>query len=214
MMTMRPFSGLTPNWMLEPPVSTPTARMTAKLWSRMIYQEFLVRERLDGGDGDAVAGVDAHGVEVFDAANDDAVVGFVAHHFHFVFLPAEQRFLDEHFVDGREFDAAFGDFLKFLAIVGNAAAGAAEGVGGADDEGQAADFIGDGAGFLHIVGGAGDGDIETDAEHEVFEDLAVFAFFDGFGFGADHFDAVFFEHTAVVQFHGGVQGGLAAEGGE
>ena len=36
MMTMRPFSGLTPNWMFEPPVSTPTARMTAKLWSRMI----------------------------------------------------------------------------------------------------------------------------------------------------------------------------------
>ena len=36
MITMRPFSGLTPNWMFEPPVSTPTARMTAKLWSRMI----------------------------------------------------------------------------------------------------------------------------------------------------------------------------------
>ena len=36
MMTMRPLSGLTPNWMFEPPVSTPTARMTAKLWSRMI----------------------------------------------------------------------------------------------------------------------------------------------------------------------------------
>jgi len=33
-----------------------------------------------GGDGDAVAGVDAHGVEVFRwmEQNDDAVVGLVA----------------------------------------------------------------------------------------------------------------------------------------
>ena len=55
---------------------------------------FLIGQGLDGRDGDAVAGVDAHGVEVLDAANDDAVVGFVAHHFHLVFLPAEQRFFD------------------------------------------------------------------------------------------------------------------------
>ena len=36
MMTMRPLSGLTPNWMFEPPVSTPTARITANEASRMI----------------------------------------------------------------------------------------------------------------------------------------------------------------------------------
>jgi len=29
MMTMRPLSGLTANWMFEPPVSTPISRMTA-----------------------------------------------------------------------------------------------------------------------------------------------------------------------------------------
>ena len=32
---MRPFSGCTANWMFEPPVSTPIARMTAKLASRI-----------------------------------------------------------------------------------------------------------------------------------------------------------------------------------
>ena len=29
-----PFSGLTANWMFDPPVSTPTARITRIAWSR------------------------------------------------------------------------------------------------------------------------------------------------------------------------------------
>src|SRR3546814_5193263 len=39
---------------------------------------FLVGQRLRRGDGDRVAGVHAHRVEVFDAAHDDAVVRGVA----------------------------------------------------------------------------------------------------------------------------------------
>ncbi len=34
---MRPVSGLTENWMFEPPVSTPISRITAKEASRMIW---------------------------------------------------------------------------------------------------------------------------------------------------------------------------------
>src|SRR5712692_9389055 len=43
MMTMRPLSGLTANWIFDPPVSTPTARMTAKEASRMIWNSLSVR---------------------------------------------------------------------------------------------------------------------------------------------------------------------------
>ncbi len=43
MTTMRPVSGWTANWMFEPPVSTPTARMTAKEASRMIWYSLSVR---------------------------------------------------------------------------------------------------------------------------------------------------------------------------
>ena len=32
--TISSVSGLTANWMFEPPVSTPTARITASAWSR------------------------------------------------------------------------------------------------------------------------------------------------------------------------------------
>src|SRR5580765_7507706 len=42
MMTMRPFSGLTPNWMFDPPVSTPISRMTANDASRMIWYSLSV----------------------------------------------------------------------------------------------------------------------------------------------------------------------------
>src|SRR5208282_5164637 len=160
---------------------------------------------------DAVAGVDAHRVEVFDGADDDAVVGLVAHHFHFVFLPAEQRFLDEDFRDGRKLHAALGESVKFVAVVGDAAAGAAERERGPDDERETANLVDHGAGFVQIVRGAGNGNVEANGEHQILEDLPVFAAFDGFGFGANHLDAVFFQHTGAVKGHRGVERGLAAE---
>src|SRR5690606_29635854 len=43
---------------------------------------FLVGEGHGGGDGDGVAGVHAHGVEVLDGADDDALVLVVAHDLH------------------------------------------------------------------------------------------------------------------------------------
>ena len=42
MMHSRPFSGLTANWMFEPPVSTPISRMQAKLASRMFCHSLSV----------------------------------------------------------------------------------------------------------------------------------------------------------------------------
>src|SRR6476659_7252708 len=42
MTTISPLSGLMPNWMLEPPVSTPTARMTAMLASRIRWYSLSV----------------------------------------------------------------------------------------------------------------------------------------------------------------------------
>ena len=104
--------------------------------------------------------------------------------------------------------------FEFVAVVGDAAAGAAERERGPDDEREAADLVRDGAGFVQVVRGAGDGHVEADGQHQVLERLAVFAFVDGLGFGADHFDAVFFERAGFVQGHGGVERGLAAERGE
>ena len=86
---------------------------------------FLVGQGLRRCDGDAVAGMHAHRIEVLDAAHDDAVVRRVADHFHLEFLPAQHRFLDQHFAGRREFQPAIDDLDQLFAVVGDAAAAAA-----------------------------------------------------------------------------------------
>ncbi len=157
--------------------------------------------------------MDAHRVEVFYATDDDDVVGGVAHDFEFVFLPADEGLVDLDFGDHGGIESALGEGFEFFHVVGDAGAGAAEGEGGADDAGESGHFD-DFAGVGHGVGEAGLGALEADSFHEGFEDGAVFAAADGFAVGADHFDVVFGEDAGVEEGDGGVETGLAAEGGE
>ena len=64
----------------------------------------------------------------------------VADHLHLIFLPAEHRFLDQHFARRRGVEPALDDAQIFLAVIGDAAAGAAQREGRADDRGQADHF--------------------------------------------------------------------------
>ena len=98
---------------------------------------FAVGKGLRGGHRDGIAGVHAHGVEVFDGADDDAVVGQVAHHLQLEFLPAQHALFDEHFVHRRKGQAAFQNLGQLFLVVGDAAAGAAQGEAGAQDHGIA-----------------------------------------------------------------------------
>ena len=59
----------------------------------------LVGERQLRRDGDRVAGVDAHRVEVLDRADDDDVVAPVADHLELELVPALDRLLDQHLAD-------------------------------------------------------------------------------------------------------------------
>ncbi len=158
--------------------------------------------------------MDAHGIEILDGADDDAVVSPVAHHLHLVLLPAKQGFLDENFRGGGGVEALGGDGLELLPVVGDAAAGAAEGEGRADDKGKGADLGHGGAGLVHGVGGDGPGALQADFFHAILEQLAVLALADGLHLGANQPDVVAGECAGGVQGHGGVEGGLAAEGGE
>ena len=136
MTTIRPLAGLTANWMFEPPVSTPTLRM---MQPRGVAHPliFLVAERQDRRHGDAVAGVHAHRIDVLDRADDDEVVGDVAHHLELEFLPADHRLLDQHFVDRAELEAALGELAELFDVVGDAAADAAERERRPDDQREA-----------------------------------------------------------------------------
>ena len=87
---------------------------------------FLVGEGLRRRHGDGVAGVNPHRVEILDGADDDAVVLAVPHHLHLELLPAEQRLVDQKFAGGGKVETPAADFREFLAVVGDAAAAAAE----------------------------------------------------------------------------------------
>jgi len=66
MMRISPLSGLTANWMFEPPVSTPTLRMINRHVAHRLI--FAVGQRLGRGHCDRIAGVHAIGFEVFQSS--------------------------------------------------------------------------------------------------------------------------------------------------
>ena len=155
--------------MFEPPVSTPIGAndREARVPHGLV---FLVGQRLHGSDGDRVAGVHAHGIEIFDRTNDDAVVGAVPHDFHFKLLPAEQGFLDQDLANRREVEAAPDDFLELLAVVGDTAARAAEGERRSDDERKSADRFRNLASLVKGLRDAGTCAVEADLEHDILEE--------------------------------------------
>ena len=83
--------------MFEPPVSTP---ISVHDRARRVAQALvlLVGQRHRRRDGDRVAGVHAHRVDVLDRADDDEVVGAVADDLELELLPAEQALLDQALV--------------------------------------------------------------------------------------------------------------------
>ena len=61
---------------------------------------FLVRQRHGRRNGNTVAGVNTHGIEIFDGTDDDDIVFEVPHDLQFEFLPADDRAFHQDFVDG------------------------------------------------------------------------------------------------------------------
>ena len=75
-----------------------------------------------------------------------------------------------------------------------------------------ADAVADLERLVEGVGEAGLGHGQADLGHGRLEPLAVLGGGDGVGVGADHLDAEALKGTPLVQGHGQVEGGLAAEG--
>ena len=159
--------------------------------------ELFVGQRQRRRDGDRIAGVHAHRVDVLDRADDDAIVRFVAHHLHLELFPAEHALLDQDFVGRRSVDAALDDLDQFASCVGDAPAGAAHGEARANDRGQA-DVGHRGQGLrqrLHLMRAWR---LEADARHRLAEPLAVLRLVDRIGGGADHLDVIALEHAHLA----------------
>src|SRR5215204_3700132 len=94
-----------------------------------------VGKGLGGGHGYGVAGMDAHGVYVFDGADHDHVVCQVAHDLELELLPAGDALFDEGAPDGAGVEAVGDGTAEFALVAGCGSPLTAQGEAGADDEG-------------------------------------------------------------------------------
>ena len=172
-----------------------------------------VSQSLGGGHYDGVAGMDAYGVDVFHGADNDAVVGAVPHNFKLHFLPSCNGPFHQDLVDRRKLDAAVGDFFHFIPVMGNAAAGAAQGVGGADDD-RIADFIRKSHGRFQFFKNFRFRYGLVDFFHGFLEKFPVLRMFDGMEGGAQKLHVVFFQHSCFGELYCHVEAHLAAQGSQ
>ncbi len=153
--------------------------------------------------------MDAHRVEVFDRADDDAVVLVVAHDLHLELFPADHRFFDQQFMGRRRIQSALADGDELFLVVGDAAAGAAQRERGPDD-GRIPDH---GLHLQRLFQAVRDGRTragQPDPGHRLLEFLAVLGLVDGFPGRADQFHVVLFQHAMLGEVQRAVQRGLPA----
>ncbi len=157
--------------------------------------------------------MDPHGVEVLDGADDHHVVGGVTHHLQLVLLPTDNRLLHQNLVRGRGVDPPHGHLLILFHVVSDAAAGAPQGEGGADD-GRETHRLDHFHGLGVVVGQARAGDRQADLFHCLLEEGAVLGLLDGRKLGADELHPELLQSPVLGHRHGGVESRLAAECGE
>ncbi len=157
--------------------------------------------------------MDAHGVEVLDGADDDHVVGAVAHHLELELLPPEHRLLHEDLTDGRSVQPAPRHGDEILLGCGDAGTTAAENVRRSDHH-RIADLAGGAHRFGHGARIDRSRHLEAGALHDLLEATPVLGRFDGVETGPDQLHLVAVQHSAPCQLGGDVEGRLAAQRGQ
>ncbi|GAA3421680.1 hypothetical protein GCM10018952_69180 [Streptosporangium vulgare] len=218
MTTMRPVRGSTANWMLQPPVSTPTSRMTAMATSRMFWYSRSVS--VSAGATVTLSPVCTPIGSMFSIEQTITTLSArSAHDLQLVLLPAEDGLLQEHLGGRRGVEARPGDAAQSLLVVREARADPAHGEGGAHHQ-RVAQLAGGGQALVHGVADERarrlgvEAALGGDLGHDALEQLAVLARLDGVDVGADQLDLVALQDPGLVQGDRGVERGLPAQGGQ
>ena len=170
-----------------------------------------IREGQSRRHRDAVAGVHAHRIDVFDRADDHEVVGPVAHDLELELLPADHRLFEQHFVDGAEIDTSSRKLAELLDVVGDAAADAAERERRANDRGKPDVFDG-GEGFVDAAYVAALGHVRADRPHRLPKQQPILGNLDCLDRRADQLDAVFLQNARLAESDREIQRRLTADG--
>ena len=133
MTTIRPVRGCTANWMLQPPVSTPTARTTAIAVSRMCWYSRSVS--VMAGATVTESPVCTPIGSMFSIEQTTTTLSCaVAHQLELELLPAQDRLLEQHLGDRAGVQAGAGDPAQAVLVAGDAGARAAQGERGPDHQ--------------------------------------------------------------------------------
>ena len=173
----------------------------------------MVAQGLAGGHHHAVAGVNAHRVQVFHVAHGDHIALVVTHHLVLDLFPAGDALFHQDLVNGRKAQAVGGDLVQLLRGFANAAAGAAHGKGGAHDHGIA-DLSGKLHGAVQIFHHLAGNDGLVQLFHGVFKQLAVLGTVDGVRLAGQQAHTAFIQKAVAGQLHADVQAHLAAQIGQ
>ncbi len=152
----------------------------------------------------------AHRIEIFDRADDDDVVGGVAHHLELELFPPFDGSFEQDFVIGRHLEAPAHFDLKVRRVAGDRASGAAERARGTNNQRQSQprdDRFSLGFGMRH----GGGRHFEADFDHRLLEEIAILGLFDRVQLGADQLDAELFQHPRFRQLDREIERGLTTD---
>src|SRR3989344_224641 len=169
---------------------------------------FGVGECLRGRDDDALAGVDAHWIEIFHIADRDAIVGAVADDLILDFLQSAQVFLDKHLSHVAE---DFGELCdEFFLVSHDSRTFAAERKSRANHDGVP-NLPGCRACFFDIDGRAASCGFHADFPELLYKKVAVFGVAYRCDGSTEDFYTVFFENAALFEGESQIERGLSAE---
>ena len=154
--------------------------------------------------------MDAHGVDILHVADGDHVARAVPDDLILDFLPAGDAALNEHLSHTAQTNAVGGNLVEVLHGIGNAAAGAAQGIGRPNDHGQA-DLLGKSHCIVHTLHHLGGDTGLSNGLHGILKALTILSLPDGLGAGAQQTHTVLFQSAVLCQCHGQIQAGLAAQ---
>ena len=157
--------------------------------------------------------MNTHRVNVFNRTDDNRVVGGIAHQLELVFLPAQNRLLEQHLARGAFVNTVFDHSTQFRLVMGEAGPESPHRERRADNDRIARhrDEVECAVNRLHDDAPR---NIRTALKDQILENLAVFTASNGLELCANEFDVVLCENSLLVQGHCRIQRSLTSERGK
>ena len=150
-----------------------------------------------GSRAEGVTGVHTEGIDIFNEADRDHVVVFVADNFQLQLLPAQNRFFNQNLSHQTGLQTSGTDNLQLFTIINKAAAGAAHGISRAKYN-RIAQLVCNGQSFFHAVSYFASCHFNAKCVHGLFKFDTVFSALDGIGLYSDDFYVILIQNPRFI----------------